>query len=579
MARISQETIDRINDSADIVEVVSRTVELKKRGKNYFGLCPFHDEKTPSFSVSPEKGIYHCFGCGKGGNSVNFIMENEKLSFVETLQQLGQQLGIEVNFSGSNESNGFFDGLYRIHETASSLYHKTLLSERGERALKYLIDRGLSEETIKYFKVGFAPESSKYLLNAIKSENYERQVLDKCGLFGASKNEFFDRFRSRIMFPIWNASAKIVGFGGRVFASDDPAKYMNSPETPIYKKSDIFYGLHQARESIRKEGFAILVEGYTDVIQLFQNGIKNCVAVSGTAFSDRHVSQLNKFSSKVLLAYDGDFAGVSATLKTGYHLIKGGIDCEVIEVPNELDPDEWVSNSGSEIFRSEGIEKPLSLIDYHIKKSNFLEISASKKTEVINQILTEVRQITNPIISNDIIKKLAEKSNVEESEIKKMIPQKKGFTTKEDSDNSHDKQFFETINDKAALGLIKVLLHGGSDVKKWVNNNLEIEKIANSKLKSLLSTILPLINASYSDLVSALKNDLERKVITEMMMGEDNSIDFMQMAIDCMSAIKKDFANGKIQRCRIKIREMEANGKDATELMNEVVQLQKDMNA
>ncbi len=579
MARISQETIDRINDSADIVEVVSRTVELKKRGKNYFGLCPFHDEKTPSFSVSPEKGIYHCFGCGKGGNSVNFIMENEKLSFVETLQQLGQQLGIEVNFSGSNESNGFFDGLYRIHETASSLYHKTLLSERGERALKYLIDRGLSEETIKYFKVGFAPESSKYLLNAIKSENYERQVLDKCGLFGASKNEFFDRFRSRIMFPIWNASAKIVGFGGRVFASDDPAKYMNSPETPIYKKSDIFYGLHQARESIRKEGFAILVEGYTDVIQLFQNGIKNCVAVSGTAFSDRHVSQLNKFSSKVLLAYDGDFAGVSATLKTGYHLIKGGIDCEVIEVPNELDPDEWVSNSGSEIFRSEGIEKPLSLIDYHIKKSNFLEISASKKTEVINQILTEVRQITNPIISNDIIKKLAEKSNVEESEIKKMIPQKKGFITKEDSDNSHDKQFFETINDKAALGLIKVLLHGGSDVKKWVNNNLEIEKIANSKLKSLLSTILPLINASYSDLVSALKNDLERKVITEMMMGEDNSIDFMQMAIDCMSAIKKDFANGKIQRCRIKIREMEANGKDATELMNEVVQLQKDMNA
>ena len=203
MARISQETIDRINDTADIVEVVSRTVELKKRGRNYFGLCPFHDEKTPSFSVAPDKGIYHCFGCGKGGNSVNFIMENEKLSFVEALQQLGQQLGIEVNFSGGNESKGFFDGLYRIHETASSLYHKTLLSERGERALKYLTDRGLSRETIDYFKVGFAPESSKYLLNTIKSEAYERQILEKCGLFGASKNEFFDRFRSRIMFPIW----------------------------------------------------------------------------------------------------------------------------------------------------------------------------------------------------------------------------------------------------------------------------------------------------------------------------------------------------------------------------------------
>ena len=579
MARISQETIDRINDTADIVEVVSRTVELKKRGRNYFGLCPFHDEKTPSFSVAPDKGIYHCFGCGKGGNSVNFIMENEKLSFVEALQQLGQQLGIELSFSGGNESKGFFDGLYRIHETASSLYHKTLLSERGERALKYLTDRGLSRETIDYFKVGFAPESSKYLLNTIKSEAYQRQVLEKCGLFGASKNEFFDRFRSRIMFPIWNASAKIVGFGGRVFASNDPAKYMNSPETPIYKKSDIFYGLHQARESIRKEGFVILVEGYTDVIQLFQNGIKNCVAVSGTAFSDRHVTQLNKFSSKVLLAYDGDFAGVSATLKTGYHLIKGGIDCEVIEIPDKLDPDEWVSKNGPEIFKSEGVKKSIGLIDYHLKKSNFLDINASKKTEIVNQILTEVREITNPIISNDIIKKLAEKSNVEEDQIKKMIPQKKGFKRSNDQESQQDEQFFDTINDKAALGVIKVALLGGLEAKEWVSDNLIVDRITNSKLKNLLTAILPLMKMSSSDLVSGIEDESDRKIITKIMIEEDPSIDFMQMAMDCISTLKKDFAMGEIQRFRMKIRELEANGKDTSELMNEVLQLQKDMNA
>ena len=579
MARISQETIDRINDSADIVEVVSRTVELKKRGRNYFGLCPFHDEKTPSFSVAPDKGIYHCFGCGKGGNSVNFIIENEKLSFVEALQQLGHQLNIEVNFSGGNESRGFFDGLYKIHETASSLYHKTLLSDRGERALKYLTDRGLSQEMIKYFNVGFAPESSKYLLNTIQPDGYEKQVLEKCGLFGASKNEFFDRFRSRIMFPIWNASGKIVGFGGRVFASDDPAKYMNSPETPIYKKSDIFYGLHQARESIRKEGFVILVEGYTDVIQLFQNGIKNCVAVSGTAFSERHVGQLNKFTSKVLLAYDGDFAGVSAALKTGYHLIKGGIECKVIEIPDKLDPDEWISKSGPEIFKSKGIQRSLNLIDYHLKTSNFTELNAPKKSEIVHQILTEVKEIANPIISNEIIKKLAEKSGVEESDIKKMIPQKKSFSMNDNQDNYQQEQLFDTINDKAALGIIKVILHGELDAKEWINDNLEIDKIRNKILKNLLSILLPKMNASSSDLVSILENEKDRKIITEIMVEEDSSIDFMQMAIDCISTLKKDFANEEIQRYRSKIREMEASGKDTTELMNEVLQLQKDINA
>ena len=579
MSRISQETIDRINDSADIVEVVSKSVELKKRGRNYFGLCPFHDEKTPSFSVAPDKGIYHCFGCGKGGNAVNFIIENEKLSFVEALQQLGQQLGIQVEFSGNNESRSFFDNLYKIHESATALYHKTLFSERGERALKYLTDRGLTRESMEFFKVGFAPESSKYLLNTIKSDEYEKQVLEKCGLFSASKNEFFDRFRSRIMFPIWNASGKIVGFGGRVFASDDPAKYMNSPETPIYKKSDIFYGLHQARESIRKEGFAILVEGYTDVIQLFQNEIKNCVAVSGTAFSDRHVNQMKRFSSKVLLAYDGDSAGVSATLKTGYSLIRGDIDCEVIEIPNKFDPDEWVSKNGPDIFRSEGIQQSTNLIDFHLKSSKFSEMSASNKSNVINQILTEVREIDNPIISNEIIKKLAEKSNVEEHEIKNMIPKKRNFRPNNQKEERKDDETFTTINDKATIGIIKALLHGKSEVKKWIDDNLEIDKIANTRLKTLIESMLPMMNSSSSEIISAYENDIDRKIISQIMLEESSSIDFMEMSIDCISALRKDHAREKIQQYRQKIRQMEADGKDTTDLMNEVLEMQKDMNA
>ena len=578
MSRIPQETIDRINDNADIVDIVSKSVDLKKRGRNFFGLCPFHEEKTPSFSVAPDKGIYHCFGCGKGGNAVNFIIENEKLSFVEAIQQLGQHLGIQVEFSGSNESKNLFDNLYKIHEDASSLYHKTLLSDRGKKALKYLMDRGLSLDSIKLFSVGFAPESSKFLLNTIKSNGYDREVLEKSGLFGYSKSEFFDRFRSRIMFPIWNSSSKIVGFGGRVFASEDPAKYMNSPETPLYKKSDIFYGLHNARNAIRKNGYAILVEGYTDVIQLYQNGIKNCVAVSGTAFSERHVSQMKRFCSKALLAYDGDSAGISATLKTGYNLIKGGIEAQVVEIPNKLDPDEWVSKEGPEAFIKNGIDRASGLVDYHLKSSQFSEKTPSEKSNIVNQILIEVRDIKDPIISNEIIRQLAQISNVEENEIKRIIPRKSSNAMKRQPPKTEEGDTFDTINDKAAIGLIKVLLQDKAEPIAWIKDNLIIDNIFNSRLKNLVKLLIDKSSGSASEIISSIADGNDRKIITELMIEEDLSIDFMQMSIECINTLSKDAIKNKIQDYRQKVRKLEAEGGDTTDLMNKILELQKDNN-
>ena len=375
MARIPQETIDRIRDSADIVDVVSRHVDLKKRGRNFFGLCPFHTEKTPSFSVAPDKGIYHCFGCGNGGNSVNFIMELEKISFVEAIQQLGQQLGIEVAFSGTDESKQFFDHLYDIHAAAANLYQRVLDSDRGQQAKQYLLDRGLTEETIKQFKIGFAPDNSKFLTERIKEKRYSREVLEKSGLFGFSNTDVFDRFRGRIMFPIFNASGKVIAFGGRVFGTEDPAKYMNSPETPLYHKSEVFYGLHLTRDAIRKSESAILVEGYTDLIQLYQSGIQNVVAVSGTAFTDQHVQQIRRFASNVYLAYDGDTAGINAAKRAGYALLKGGVNPKVIRIPDGLDPDDWVSQAGADIFRSKGIDQAVRLLPFHLRTSNFSEMS------------------------------------------------------------------------------------------------------------------------------------------------------------------------------------------------------------
>ncbi len=342
MARISQETIDRIRNSADIVDVVSQYVNLKKRGRNFFGLCPFHDERTPSFSVAPDKEIYHCFGCGTGGSVFNFVMEHENLSFVEAVQQLGRQYGIEVELTGDSGSKQLFTQLYELHEIAATAYSKNLSTDGGKAALDYLLGRGLSAETLEEFRVGFAPDAWEFLTEKVKGKGYSRESVDKSGLFGKGKQGVVDRFRSRIMFPIMNRSGKVIAFGGRVFASDDPAKYMNSPETPLYRKSEVFYGYHKTASAVRNAGSAILVEGYMDFLQLYQAGIQNVLAVSGTAFTDRHAVQIGKITQKVYLAYDGDEAGQKAALRAGYALLQNGIAALVVQVPEGLDPDDWV---------------------------------------------------------------------------------------------------------------------------------------------------------------------------------------------------------------------------------------------
>jgi len=251
MARIPEETIERIRNTADIYDVVAQYVDLKKRGRNYFGLCPFHSEKTPSFSVAPDKQIYHCFGCGSGGNVFSFIVEHEKVSFVEAVQQLGEKYGIRVQYEAGSGSTEFFSSLYQAHHVAAELYHNTLYSDRGKAALQYLHDRGLNDDVLKMYQVGFAPDSWDTLSDKVKPLDMKIDVYEKSGLFVKTEHGWRDRFRSRIMFPIYHSSGKVIAFGGRIFNSDDPAKYLNSPETPLYRKSEVFYGLHKTRDSIR----------------------------------------------------------------------------------------------------------------------------------------------------------------------------------------------------------------------------------------------------------------------------------------------------------------------------------------
>ncbi|MDD9888595.1 MAG: DNA primase [Candidatus Marinimicrobia bacterium] len=579
MARIPQETIDRIRDSADIVDVVSRHVDLKKRGRNFFGLCPFHTEKTPSFSVAPDKGIYHCFGCGNGGNAVNFIMELEKISFVEAIQQLGQQLGIEVAFSGTDESKQFFDHLYDIHAAAANLYQRVLDSDRGQQAKQYLLDRGLTEETIKQFKIGFTPDNSKFLTERIKEKRYGREVLEKSGLFGFSNTDVFDRFRGRIMFPIFNASGKVIAFGGRVFGTNDPAKYMNSPETPLYHKSEVFYGLHLTRDAIRKSESAILVEGYTDLIQLYQSGIQNVVAVSGTAFTDRHVQQIRRFASKVYLAYDGDTAGINAAKRAGYALLKGGVNPKVIRIPDGLDPDDWVSQAGAHIFRSKGIDQAVGLLPFHLRTSNFSEMSPQEKSNLIKDILSEAAQISDPIIRQDLIKNLAQVGGVEENQVVHMFTQqmRKKRPRHIEATPKPKKSLFTSVNAKAELGIIKVLAGDDQEARALIQSDLDINLIENDQLKKLAEMLMGTNNVKPAKIMAHFDSAEDREIVSQILINEDDSTSPIQMAQDCLATLSKVSTKEKIKAARIKIREMEAAGQDTTNLMMEVVKMQKDL--
>ena len=580
MARIPQETINRINDTADIVDVVSKYVDLKKRGRNFFGLCPFHNEKTPSFSVAPDKGIYHCFGCGNGGNAVNFIMEYEKISFVDAIQELGGQLGIDVEFSGDNKSKEFFHALYEIHNLAANLYHKTLFSDKGKKAKQYLLDRGIDENLIKLFKIGFAPKNSKFLLESIKAKQYKKDVIEKSGLFGFSNSEIYDRFRSRIMFPIFNTSNKVIAFGGRVFGVDDPAKYMNSPETPLYHKSEIFYGLNLSRDIIHKENYAILVEGYTDVIQLFQAGIKNVIAVSGTAFTEQHVNQIRRLTSKVFLAYDGDSAGTNATLRAGYALLKGGVEPKIIEIPDNLDPDEWVKKEGPTVFKSNGIDKAIGVLNFQLKSSNFSQVSSVEKSNIIKDILSVVNKIQDPIIQQNLVKGLAQAAGVEENQIIHMLSKQATRYRSRQTIDENDKpsRLFSTVNGKAELGIIQVLSGNNDEAKILLKEKLDVNKIETLQIKKLVEILLKSNKVNPAEIISHFEDQDEREIISEVLMLDDQTSEHLEMAKDCLTTLSKISVKEKIKQLRLQIREMETAGKDTSELMLKVVEMQKDLN-
>ena len=356
---IDQSTVERIIDASQIVEVVSDFVNLKRRGVNYLGNCPFHNEKTPSFTVSPAKGIFKCFGCGKGGNSVNFIMEHESLSYPEALKFLARKYHIDVvekeETDEERQQKDDRESMMIVSGFAQKYFSNFLWSEEEGRAigLSYLQERGMREDTIRKFELGFCPDGKSTFTDAARREGYQLEYLDKTGLTIQRDEWIRDRFSARVMFPIHNLAGRVIGFGGRIL-KDDPkaAKYLNSPESDIYHKSRVLYGLFQAKREITRADKCFLVEGYTDVISLHQAGIENVVASSGTALTSDQIRLIRRFSPNITILYDGDEAGIKASLRGIDLVLQEGMNVKVLLFPNGEDPDSFArKHSSTEVLK------------------------------------------------------------------------------------------------------------------------------------------------------------------------------------------------------------------------------------
>ncbi|MBR8895328.1 DNA primase [Staphylococcus aureus] len=355
--RIDQSIINEIKDKTDILDLVSEYVKLEKRGRNYIGLCPFHDEKTPSFTVSEDKQICHCFGCKKGGNVFQFTQEIKDISFVEAVKELGDRVNVAVDIEATQSNSNVqiaSDDLQMIemHELIQEFYYYALTKTvEGEQALTYLLDRGFTDALIKERGIGFAPDSSHFCHDFLQKKGYDIELAYEAGLLSRNEENFsyYDRFRNRIMFPLKNAQGRIVGYSGRTYTGQEP-KYLNSPETPIFQKRKLLYNLDKARKSIRKLDEIVLLEGFMDVIKSDTAGLKNVVATMGTQLSDEHITFIRKLTSNITLMFDGDFAGSEATLKTGQHLLQQGLNVFVIQLPSGMDPDEYIGKYGNDAF-------------------------------------------------------------------------------------------------------------------------------------------------------------------------------------------------------------------------------------
>ncbi|MBC8213498.1 MAG: DNA primase [Candidatus Marinimicrobia bacterium] len=588
MARISEQTIEHVRSRADILDVVSDYVQLKRRGQNHFGLCPFHNEKTGSFSVNQSKQIYHCFGCGAGGGAINFIMEIEKLNFIDSIKHLGERYGIPVEIEGgSGRPKELIAQISETQNVAVKYFTNGLTIKEGIPVLDYLHKRGLSDDTITQFQLGYSPNSWDGLLNILRKEKFSAEALNQSGLIISSEKGYFDRFRGRVMFTIQNTAGKIVAFAGRVFKGDDPAKYVNSPETPLYIKSNILYGLWATKQKIREEDLAIVVEGYLDFLQLYQSEIQNIVAVSGTAFTDGQARELGKFTRNVALAYDGDKAGISAAIRAGYVLLRNGLSPKIVNLPEGIDPDDWVKDKGSKPLL-DAVENADSLLKFHFQHFKGDTSNPSELAKFSNESLMEIAQISDPVNREVYVKTLSEITGLRDATLFESLDTLLKKQRQRQPTQKSDKTKESTLTSKSSRSqrvedeIIQLCFVKDQTVRRFLYDNLDKEWFSSTTNKRIFDVAFIHLHSEFPPDTGVIldgltdKNDIQK--LSALIFEIEKVSSDLTFAKDCVIRLEKDFISNKLDKLREGLKQNESNNEDVMSIITKISELQKEQN-
>ena len=575
---IPKETIDKIFESLKIEEVIGDFVSLKKKGVNYIGNCPFHNEKTPSFTVSPTKGIYKCFGCGVGGNAVKFIMEIEHYSYPEALKFIAKKYNIEIIekelTNAQKKKQGEKDALYAITQFANTFFQNRLWQkEEGKLiAMTYFKERGFEEEIIKKFELGYSGKTKDALSQSAVKSGFEENVLIKSGLsINTTNKKYIDRFHERVIFPIHSFSGRVLGFGGRSLLVNKKAKYLNSPESLIYYKSKVLYGLYQSKSSIAKENNCFIVEGYTDVISMHQNGIENVVSASGTALSLDQLKLINRITENITLLFDGDNAGVKATYRTINLALEHGMTVKVVMFPEGEDPDSYSKKNNINEFKSYLTSNSLDFVDYKIIMSKLNSLSNPK--EIINikrDIFNSIAKIPDGLIRAQYCKVYYKKLDLSEEIMLKEVSQARRTINTPDSKDEivskkrEKKDSGERNNDSITKEdkklntlekeLIRLLLNYGNQEFTIKNERTTVaEMIINDLTADKIKFSIPELNLLYE----RIRKEIKEKGEIDIYYFINTNLDISDMAIDLISNRHSISANWEEKHNIFTIRENE----------------------
>jgi DNA primase len=585
---IPPDKLEQIRNASDIVDVIGAALPLKRAGANFTALCPFHKEKSPSFNVNPQKQIFHCFGCHKGGDVFTFVREYENLSFVEAVKRLADRANIPLEFEnqpGQQQARHLKESLLQMHEQIAQRWQAALVNDpAGQVARDYLAKRGVSDEAVKLFRLGYAPDAWDDTVNWSKSKGYEPPIVEQGGLIirKEQSDRYYDRFRGRLMFPICDEQARIIGFSGRVLAGGEKtAKYINSPETPIFTKGKVFFGLDKSKRAILDAGFAIICEGQLDLIASYMAGVQNIVAPQGTALTPDHARILKRYVDEVVLCFDSDSAGQNAAVRVLDSLLASGLAIRVATVPAPHDPDSFIKEHGGEAFQ-QLINKAEGFFDFHLNRlCSTNDVSTDKGRLAVVKDMTEALHKTgSPVLLDTYAQKTALRLGVSpesvRTEFKKVARAKTGPI--ESSESVPEPEAEQQPPSEREFWLLRFLLINDDHIG-WVARQLDLNWVQHPAVRRAVAARLDAHkNASWRGvpaLIDELEDSATASLITEAVTEGQQTAELSRNLTETIRLLRGDFIDRELAALKLRLAQPGLLESDAVAILNQQTQLRR----